>query len=97
MSDDICNKHSGIASDIKTLCKFKDNMINSGGTIERLEKAIDSKLGKSLLIAFVVMFLGLFGTLYGLTYVTQGEILSEMSVIQSDVAVIKSKIKLVHP
>ena len=93
MSDDICNKHSGIQSDIKTLCKFKDNMINTGGTIERLEKAIESKLGRGLLIAFVVMFLGLLSTLYGLTYVTQSDILIEMSVIQSDVAVIKSKVK----
>jgi hypothetical protein len=93
MSNDICNKHSGFESDIKTLYKFKEDMVSPGGVIERLENAINSKLGRGLLIAFIVMFVGILSTLYGLTYSTQSKILSEMSIIQSDIAVIKSKVK----
>lgn len=89
----LCGEHSGFRSDIRTLCKFKDKMSAPGGATERLWSALDTKIGKGLLITFTILILGLLGTLYGLTYRTQHQILIEMSSIKIDIAVIKEKVK----
>ncbi len=89
----LCGEHSGFKADIRTLCKFKDEMSGPGGTTERIWQALDGKIGKGLLITFTILFLGLLGTLYGLTYRTQHQILDQMSSIKVDIAVIKEKVK----
>lgn len=78
---------------IKELCKYKDKLSASGGTIERLWEVMETKIGRGIIITLVIGMLGLLTTLYGLTYNTQIKILSEMSVIQTDIAVIKQQIK----
>ena len=89
----LCGEHSGFEAHIEHLCAYKKKLSDSGGTIERIWTALDSKIGEGLLITFTVLFLTLLGTLYGLTYRTQNQILSEMSAIKTDIAVIKEKVK----
>jgi len=88
-----CGEHSGHKADIKALCKFKDKMTDPGGTVERLWKSINSKIGKGMLITFTILIVTVLCTLYGLTYHTQGKILDQMSAIKTDIAVIKEKIR----
>lgn len=90
---ELCGEHTGFKSDIKTLCKFKDEMSGPGGTAERLWRALDKKISRGLLITFTIIIFGLLGTLYGLSYRTQHQILEEMSAIKIDIAVIKAKVK----
>lgn len=86
----LCGEHTGIKSDIKTLCKFKDE---TSRKMEKIWDTLDTKIGKGLLITFTILILGLLGTLYGLTYKTQHQILCEMNSIKIDIAVIKEKVK----
>ena len=90
---ELCGEHSGFKENIRELCEFKKKMSAPGGTTERIWQALDGKIGKGLLITFTILILGLLGTLYGLTYKTQQQILNEMSTIKTDIAVIKEKIK----
>lgn len=93
MSKEKCDDCSGFKANIKELCEFKKNMSGPEGTLQRIFDTMETKIGRGLLITFTILILGLLGTLYGLTYRTQHQILSEMTCIKIDLAVIKEKVK----
>ncbi len=88
-----CKEHSGLVANIDGLCKFKDKMTDPTGTIERLWSAIDKKISKGLLITVVVVVIGLIGTLFGLVYNSNQQILTEFATMKADIATIKALIK----
>lgn len=86
-----CVEHSGFKARIEELKDFKDKMTN--GTIERLWSAIDKKATKAMMITIIIIILSFVGTLFGLVYRSQSQILDSVSTIKSEIAVIKEKIK----
>ncbi len=88
--DKRCSDHSGFKSDIHTLCKFKDETVLK---IDKTWDLLEKKVGRGLLVTFAILIVGLFTSLYGLTYKTQSEILDKVNTIEVNVAVIKEQVK----
>ena len=89
-----CGQHSGHKENIRELCDFKKSLTASGtGTIDRIWEAIEKKVSKGLMVAFCVIIVGLMGTLFGLVYQSNGEMLHEMVGIKSNIQLIMEKLK----
>lgn len=86
-----CQEHSGFKVSIDELNEFKRKMTN--GTIERLWSAIDKKATKAMSVTVIVLIMGLVGTLFGLVYRSQNQMLHEMVNIKTSIAIIEEKIK----
>lgn len=89
---EIVEKLAKHEANINELCRYKDTLSTSGGTIDRLWGAMETKIGKGMLITFAILLLSLLTTLYGLSYTTQAQTQQDIRHIQTDVAVIKEQI-----
>ena len=89
-----CLKHEGHKENIRELCEFKKSMTTSGiGTIDRLWEGIEKKVSKGLMVAFCIIIVGLMGTLFGLVYHSNNQVLHEMVKIKVNVALIMETLK----
>ena len=84
---------SGIKANLEHLCSWKNKMTDPAGTIERLWSAIEKKATKALMITILAIIISLVGSLFGLLYRSNMQILAEFSVMKTDIAVIKKQIE----
>jgi hypothetical protein len=84
--------HSGIKTKIDVLCRFREDMTQSNGTVDRLWQSIDKKVSKGMLVTFTIVVMGLVGTLFGLVYHSNMQLLRDVGAIKTDIAVIQKTI-----
>ena len=86
-----CTHVPRIDKQLEELTKFKDRMTN--GTLARVWQGIEAKASKTIIVTIVVVMVGFVGTLFGLVYRTQNQVLEEISQLNTRVAVFEAQIK----
>ena len=89
---DIFKEWSGLQTKVRENTDHRKTVTASGGTFERIWVAINSKISRGFLITVTVLIVGLVGTLFGLVYQSNIEILSDFGTIKADIRVIKTRL-----
>ena len=89
-----CDKHFGFKENIRELCEFKRDMIQSGsGTIALLWTAIEKKVSRSVVIGFAFALMTVVTALFGLVYQSNEKVLHDMVSIKSNIQLIMETLK----
>ena len=86
-----CKHVPRIDKQLEELTKFKDRMTN--GTMARVWEGIEAKVSRPVIVTVFVVMVGFVGTLFGLVYHTQNEVLNQISQLNTRVAVFEAQIK----